>query len=144
MFLQIPPPGATAYTCRFPPLRPLPLPLPTPFIWGSPLLLEMKSRDYLIIILFLGFSRQEYWILNTLPFPFPVKHNLSELSTMTHPSWMAPHSMAHSFTELDMAVVHVIKLISFLWLWFSVCLSSSDWRGNWVLFRWAEPCSVNP
>ena len=38
----------------------------------------------------------------------------SELSTMTHPSWVALHGMAHNFTELDMAVVHVISLISFL------------------------------
>ena len=32
--------------------------------------------------------------------------------------------MAHSFTELDKAVVHMISLVSFLWLWFSVCLPS--------------------
>ena len=38
----------------------------------------------------------------------------SELSTVTRPSWVAPHDMAHSFTELDKAVVHVIKLVSFL------------------------------
>ena len=43
-------------------------------------------------------------------------------STMTHPSWVALHSMAHSFIELDTAVVHVTRLVSFLWLWFSVCL----------------------
>ena len=30
-------------------------------------------------------------------------------------SWVALHSMAYSFIELDKAVVHVIKLISF-WL----------------------------
>ena len=42
--------------------------------------------------------------------------------------------MAHSFTELDKAVVHVISLVSFLWLWFS--LSSLWWmkiRGLWKL-----------
>ena len=32
--------------------------------------------------------------------------------------------MAHSFIELDKAVVHVIRLVSFLWLWFSVSLPS--------------------
>ena len=37
---------------------------------------------------------------------------------MTHPSWVALHTMAHSFIELDKAVVHVIRLVSFLWLWF--------------------------
>ena len=70
----------------------------------------------------MGFSRQEYW--NGLPFPSPVDHILSELSTMTHPFWVALQGMAHSFIELDKAVVHVISLISFLWLWFSFCLPS--------------------
>ena len=49
---------------------------------------------------------------------------LSELSTMTHLSWVALHGMALSFIELDKAVVHVISLDSFLGLWFSVCLPS--------------------
>ena len=39
-------------------------------------------------------------------------------------SWVALHGMAHSFIELDKAVVHVIRLVSFLLLWFSVCLPS--------------------
>ena len=29
-------------------------------------------------------------------------------------SWVALHSMAHSFTELDNAMIHVISLVSFL------------------------------
>ena len=33
---------------------------------------------------------------------------------MTCPSWVALLGMAHSFIELDKAVVHVISLISFL------------------------------
>ena len=72
-------------------------------------------------ILFMGFSGQEYW--SGLSFPSLVEHILSDLSTMTHLSWMALHGMAHIFTELDKALVHVIRLVSFLWLWFSVCLS---------------------
>ena len=40
---------------------------------------------------------------------------------MTRPSWMALHGTAHSFTELDKAVAHVITLVSFPWLWFSEC-----------------------
>ena len=40
-------------------------------------------------------------------------HVLSELSTMTRPSWVALHGMAHSFIELDKAVVRVISLVSF-------------------------------
>ena len=68
----------------------------------------------------MGFSRQEYW--SGLPFPSLMDHILSELSTMTHPSWVALHGMTHSFIELDKTVVHVIRLVSFLWLWFqSVC-----------------------
>ena len=35
-----------------------------------------------------------------------------------------PTKHGHSFTELDKAVVHMISLVSFLWLWFSVCLPS--------------------
>ena len=61
-------------------------------------------------ILFMGFSRQEYW--SGLPFPSPVGHILSELTTLTSPSWMALHGPAHSFITLDKAVVHVISLIS--------------------------------
>ena len=49
-------------------------------------------------------------------------HILSDLSTMTHPSWVALHGMAHSVTELDKAVVHVISLVSFpLFDFHSVC-----------------------
>ena len=53
-------------------------------------------------------------MLKWLPFPCPVDHSLSDLSTMTCPSWVALHGMAHSFTELDKSVVHVIRLVSFL------------------------------
>ena len=60
----------------------------------------------------MGFSRQEYG--SGLPFPSPVDLILSELSTMTHPSWVALHGMANSFIELDNAVVHVIRLASCL------------------------------
>ena len=50
----------------------------------------------------------------SLPFPSPVDHVLSELSTMTRLSWVALHGMVHSSIELDKAVVHVISLISFM------------------------------
>ena len=78
--------------------------------------------SFCLFIPFMGFSRQEYW--SGLPFPSPVDHILSDLSTMTHPSWVIPYAMAHSFIELDKAVVHVIRLVNFLWLWFSFCLPS--------------------
>ena len=58
------------------------------------------------------FSRQEYW--SGLPFPSPVYHILSELSSMTRLSWLALHGMALSFTELDKGVIQVISLVSFL------------------------------
>ena len=53
-------------------------------------------------------------ILKLLPFPSPVDYILSELSTMTRPSWVALQGMAHSFIVLDKAVIHVISLVSFL------------------------------
>ena len=59
----------------------------------------------------MGFSRQEY--RSGLPFPSPVDQILSELSTMTRPSWAGLHGMAHSFIELDKVGVRVISLISF-------------------------------
>ena len=78
--------------------------------------------SFCLFILFMVFLTQEYWL--GLPFPYPMDHILSEVSTMTCPSWVALHGMGHSFIELDKAVVHVIRLISFLWLWFSFCLPS--------------------
>ena len=47
-------------------------------------------------------------------FPSRVDHVLSELSTVTHPSWVALHGMVHSFIELDKAMIHVINSVSFL------------------------------
>ena len=55
--------------------------------------------SFCLLILFMGFSRQGYW--SGLPFPSPVDHFFSELSTMTHLSWVALHGMTHSFIELD-------------------------------------------
>ena len=42
--------------------------------------------SFCLFIVFMGFSRQEYW--GGLPFPSPVDHILSALSTMTRPSWV--------------------------------------------------------
>ena len=59
----------------------------------------MLSR---FVILFMGFSRQEYW--SGLPFPSPVDHILSDL-----PPWPDRLGWLHmawlSFTELDKTVV---------------------------------------
>ena len=65
--------------------------------------------SFCLFMLFMGFSRQEYW--SSLPFPSRKDHILSKLSTMTCPSWVALHGMAHSFIELEKAVVHVIRLV---------------------------------
>ena len=78
--------------------------------------------SFCLFILFMGFSGQESWI--SLPFPSPVDRILSEFFTMTCPSRVALHCMTNSFIELDKVVVHVIRLVSFLWLWFSVYLPS--------------------
>ena len=95
----------------------------SPVAYWAPTELGSSSFSVLsfcLFILFMGFLRQEYWS----GFPFLEHHILSELSTMTCPSWMTLQGMAHCFIELDRAVVHVIRLLSFLWLWFSVCLPS--------------------
>ena len=64
---------------------------------------------------------------------------LVELSTMTRPSWVALHGMAHSFIELDKAVAHVICLVCFLWMWFSFCLSSDgEGYGRLMEASWWE------
>ena len=88
----------------------------------------------------MGFPRQKYW--SGLPFPSPVDHVLSELSTMTHLSWVTLHGMAHTFIELAKAVVHVISLISFLSLWFSFCLPSDGGEGNGTPLQYS--CLENP
>ena len=103
---------------------------------------------FLPFMLFMGFSRQEYW--SGLPFTSPVDHVLSELSTMSSLFWVALHGMAHSLTELDKAVM---SLMWWLCLVFCDCGFHSlgplmdkdkklmeapdgrDWlRGNWLLF----------
>ena len=76
--------------------------------------LEFYCNAFYLFIQFVGFSWQVCW--NGLPFPPPVDHILSVLSTMTCPSWMTLHwpytVMAHSFIELhkplchDNAVIH--------------------------------------
>ena len=89
--------------------------------------------SFCLFILFMGFSRQEYG--SGLPFPSPVDHILSDLSTMTCPSWVAPQGML-SFIELDKAVVHDIRLTSFLWVWFqcvcSLMPSHNTYHLTWV------------
>ena len=83
---------------------------------------------FCLFIVFVGFSRQEYW--SGLPFPSPVEHVLSELSTVTCLSGVAVPVIAHSFIELDKAVIHLISLVSFLW---SLILQIGNM--NWCLLN---------
>ena len=90
--------------------------------------------SFCLFILFMGFSSKKYW--SGLPFPSPVDHILSDLSTMTRPSWVAPWAWL-SFIELEKAVVLVwFRLTSFLWVWFQcVCPlmpSCNTYRLTWV------------
>ena len=48
----------------------------------NPLSLSFNVLSFCLFILFMGFSREEYW--SGLPFPSPVDHVLSEPSIMTH------------------------------------------------------------
>ena len=64
----------------------------SPVAYWAPTNLGSSSFSVLsfcLSILFMGFSRQEYW--SGLPFPPPADHVFSELSTMTHLSWVALH-----------------------------------------------------
>ena len=92
----------------------------SPVAYWAPIGLGSSSFSVLsfcLFILFMGFSRQEYW--SGLPFPSPVDHLLSNLSTIpAHLGW--PHTPWLSFIELDNAVVHVIRLSSCLWLCFNL------------------------
>ena len=88
---------------------------------------------FCLFILFMGFSRQEYW--SGLPFPSPVDHILSDLSTWpVCLGW--PHVAWLSFIDLDKAVVCVIRLASFPLLWFHcVCPlmpSCNTYHLTWV------------
>ena len=109
----------------------------SPVAYWSPTNLVSSSFIVLslcLFILFMEFSRQECW--SDLPFLSPVDHILSVLSTMTHLSWAALRGMAHSFIVLDKALVHVIRLASFLWLWFQsawpLMPSLSAYHLTWV------------
>ena len=90
---------------------------------------SLSVLSFCLFILFMGFSRQEYW--SRLPFPSPVDHILSELPTMIHLSWVVLHSIAHSFIELDKVVVHVIRLSNFLIMVFNLLWKLPD-RRDWL------------
>ena len=96
---------------------------------------SLSVPSFRLFIVFVGFSRHQYW--RGLPFPSPVDHILSDA-----PPWPVCHGWPHtawlSFIELDKAVVHVVRMVSFLWLWFqSVCPlmpSLSVYHLTWASF----------
>ena len=71
---------------------------------GKTIALAVQTFVCNVMSLFMGLSRQEYW--SGLPFPSPMDHILSEFFTVTHPSPVALHSMAHSFTQLPKSPRH--------------------------------------
>ena len=94
----------------------------SPVAYWAPTDLGSSSFSVLsfsLFILFMGFSRQEYW---------SGLHALLQWTTFCQnsPPWSIhlgwPYTAWLSFIELDKAVVHMIRLVSFLCLWFqSVC-----------------------
>ena len=65
--------------------------------------------SFCLFIFFMGFSRILKW------FAISFSSGPCFVRTLHHDaSWVAIHDMAHSFIELDKAVVHVISLITFL------------------------------
>ena len=80
--------------------------------WAPP---DLGSSSFSVIsfclfILFMGSSRGK--ILQWFVFPF--SNGPSLIRILHHEPWVALHGMAHSFIELDKAVVHVISLITIL------------------------------
>ena len=101
--------------------------------------------SFCLLILFMGFSRQENW--SSLPFPSPGDHILSALSTMTRPSCVVPHGMAW-FHWVGQAVVLWSD-----WLVFCDCgfIVSALWRplatpavllGFLLPWTWAIPSGL--
>ena len=93
-------------------------------------------------ILFMGFSRQEYW--SGLPFPSPVDHVLSDLSTMTYPSWLDTRAWL-SFIELDKAVVLVWLdwLIQIPFLFLLKLIQNTIYScayGQWITNKYMDSC----
>ena len=89
-----------------------------------------------LFILFMGFSHQECW--NGLPFLSPVGHVLSELSTMTHLSWVLRQSVVHCFIRLceplhhDKAVIHEVVNSNTL---ATCCGKLTHWKRPWCWER---------
>ena len=105
----------------------------SPIAYWAPADLGRSSFSVLsfcLFILFMGFSRQ----LNTEV----VYHSLLQWPTFcqTSPPWPIHLGWLHmawpSFIELDKAVVRVVRLASFLWLWFQSICPLSAYHLTWA------------
>ena len=86
--------------------------------WGS---FSFSILSFCLFILSMGFSRQEY--CRGLPFPSPVDHILSDLSTMPRPSWVA---QGHGLVSLSQARLwsQCDQIDQFSVIMVSVCMPS--------------------
>ena len=87
--------------------------IPVPYGENDIILLLLLSFQYHICLPFHtvhGVLKTR--ILKRFSIPFPSGPHFVQLSTMTHPFWVALHSTAHSFIELDKAVIHIVFLIA--------------------------------
>ena len=78
--------------------------------------------SFCLFILFMGFSRQEYW--SGLPFPSPVDHILSDLSTMTRWSTLKSDWLYSLQPKMEkLYTVSKNKTRSWMWLrsWTPYC-----------------------
>ena len=123
----------------------------SPVAYWAPTTLGSSSFSVLsfcLFILFMGFSGKNAEV---------VCHSLLQwtMFCQNSPPWPVclgwPYTAWLIVSLSSKAVVHVIRLVSFLWLWFSVCLPS-DREGyeaygsflmgetgcgeNWILFWW--------
>ena len=127
--------------------------LPSPVISTTACCFCFGSVSSFFLELFLHGSPEAYWTstdlgsssFSVLPIflPFDNVHGIFKARILKHfaiPFSSGPHfvrtlhydlsilggptCVPHSFIELDKAVVHVIRLVCFLWLWFSVFLPS--------------------
>ena len=98
--------------------------------------------SFCLFILFMGFSRQEYW--SGLPFSSPVDHILSELFSMTRLSWVALCRMVHSFIEgpLQRHTTGSWALCLAHWHRFGIPSGEIMSRGLWAM-AW-RVCRSNP
>ena len=74
-------------------------------------------------------------ILKWFAIPFSMDHVLSELSTMTRPSWVALHSMAHSFISCIISKFIFVLGKTFLFVKFPLGKWKLTLLGDYIIFR---------